>query len=146
MDPPDDCFRVRLICTLLDTCGKYFDRGSTKKRLDRFLIYFQRYYLNKEYIPLDVEFMISDCFDAIRPKYKRLLSFEDAMKATDKIEAEEKEQGISPTGPIFISHVIDIHSVDRPRDLNDDDDEDAEDEEEEEEDEGISIPFSSNKL
>merc|ERR1712062_405388 len=80
LDPPDDCFRIRLVCTLLDTCGKYFDRGSTKKRLDRFLLYFQKYYLSKEYIPLDVEFMICDTFDAIRPKLKRYMTFSEAAK------------------------------------------------------------------
>jgi regulator of nonsense transcripts 2 len=31
VDPVTDCFRVRLVCTLLDTCGQYFDRGSSKK-------------------------------------------------------------------------------------------------------------------
>ena len=41
LDPVENFFRVRLVCALLDTCGQYFDRGSTKKRLDCFLLYFQ---------------------------------------------------------------------------------------------------------
>lgn len=41
LDPYDNYFRVRLICTLLDTCGQYFDRGSGKKKLDAFLVFFQ---------------------------------------------------------------------------------------------------------
>ena len=41
IDPPEHLFRIRLVCTLLDTCGQYFDRGTSKKRLDCFLIYFQ---------------------------------------------------------------------------------------------------------
>jgi len=41
IDAPDDFFRVRLCCTLLDTCGMCFDRGSAKKKLDSFLIFFQ---------------------------------------------------------------------------------------------------------
>lgn len=41
LDPPEHLFRIRLVCTLLDTCGQYFDRGATKKRLDCFLNYFQ---------------------------------------------------------------------------------------------------------
>jgi regulator of nonsense transcripts 2 len=40
-DPIDNFFRVRLVCVLLETCGQYFDRGSTKKKLDCFLVYFQ---------------------------------------------------------------------------------------------------------
>jgi regulator of nonsense transcripts 2 len=41
LDLPDDFFRIRLVCTLLDTCGHCFDRGSAKKKLDFFLIFFQ---------------------------------------------------------------------------------------------------------
>ncbi len=41
LDPPEHLFRIRLVCTLLDCCGQYFDRGTSKKRLDCFLIYFQ---------------------------------------------------------------------------------------------------------
>ena len=41
LDPPEHLFRIRLICTLLDTCGHYFDRGSTKKKMDCFLVFFQ---------------------------------------------------------------------------------------------------------
>jgi len=41
LDMPDDFFRVRLVCALLDTCGMCFDRGTQRKRLDNFLIFFQ---------------------------------------------------------------------------------------------------------
>ena len=41
LDLPDDFFRVRLICVLLDTCGMCFDRGTQKKKLDNFLTFFQ---------------------------------------------------------------------------------------------------------
>ena len=56
LDPPEDFFRIRMIITLLQTCGHYFDRGYSKRKLDRFLLYFQRYVLNKGPLPLDVEF------------------------------------------------------------------------------------------
>lgn len=58
LDPPEDCFRIRMIITLLQTCGHYFGRGSSKRKLDRFLIYFQRYMLSKGALPLDIEFDI----------------------------------------------------------------------------------------
>lgn len=45
LDPPEHLFRIRLVCTLLDTCGQYFDRGSSKRKLDCFLIYFQASWL-----------------------------------------------------------------------------------------------------
>jgi regulator of nonsense transcripts 2 len=41
LDMPDDFFRVRLVCVLLDTCGMCFDRGTQKKKLDNFLTFFQ---------------------------------------------------------------------------------------------------------
>ena len=41
LDPHDNYFRIRLICTLLETCGQYFDHGSSRKRLDNFFIFFQ---------------------------------------------------------------------------------------------------------
>lgn len=41
LDMPDDFFRIRLVCTLLETCGACFDRGAAKKKLDFFLTFFQ---------------------------------------------------------------------------------------------------------
>jgi len=41
LDATDDFFRIRLVCALLDTCGACFDKGSTKKKLDQFLVIFQ---------------------------------------------------------------------------------------------------------
>jgi regulator of nonsense transcripts 2 len=89
LDPSTDCFRIRLVCTLLDTCGQYFNRGSQKKRLDKFLAYFQRYILSKSRIPMDVEFMISDCFEALRPNLIRYQTYEQACEAVTKLEQEE---------------------------------------------------------
>ena len=54
LDPPSDFFRTRLICGLLRTCGMFFAKGTAASRLDRFLVYFQRYLLSKEPAPLDI--------------------------------------------------------------------------------------------
>ncbi len=40
-DMPDDFFRIRLIATLLETCGIFFNRGAAGKKLDYFLSFFQ---------------------------------------------------------------------------------------------------------
>ena len=48
--------RLRLVCTLLGTCGQYFSRGGGRRKLDRYLAYLQRYLLAKPALPLDVEF------------------------------------------------------------------------------------------
>lgn len=61
LDPPFSYFRLRLICSLLETCGQFFNKGLAKKRLDRFLVFFQRYLLAKPPLPLDVEFDVQVC-------------------------------------------------------------------------------------
>lgn len=70
LDLPDDFFRIRLVCTILDTCGHCFDRGSAKKKLDFFLTFFQYYIFTKEPLPMDVDFLIHDTYSATRPQWK----------------------------------------------------------------------------
>lgn len=50
IDMPDDFFRVRLVCVLLDTCGMCFDRGAQQKKLDYFLSFFQVSELSRRFI------------------------------------------------------------------------------------------------
>lgn len=129
LDPPEHLFRIRLVCTLLDTCGQYFDRGSSKKKLDCFLIYFQarllfspstlpvlfvtvhqgivgenavfvrlqRYIWWKKSIdvwtkehpfPIDIDYMISDTLELLRPKMRFSSSLEDAAKQVVELERE----------------------------------------------------------
>lgn len=38
---PDDFFRIRLVATLLETCGIFFNRGAAGKKLDYFLSFLQ---------------------------------------------------------------------------------------------------------
>lgn len=40
-DMPDDFFRIRLVATILETCGIFFNRGAAGKKLDYFLSFFQ---------------------------------------------------------------------------------------------------------
>ncbi|KAL6185650.1 hypothetical protein ACLB2K_041780 [Fragaria x ananassa] len=93
LDPPEDCFRMRMIITLLETCGHYFDRGSSKRKLDRFLIHFQRYILSKGVLPLDVEFDLQDLFAELRPNMTRYSSLEEVNAAL--VELEEHERTVS---------------------------------------------------
>ncbi|KAI0047506.1 ARM repeat-containing protein [Auriscalpium vulgare] len=87
VDMPDDFFRVRLVCVLLDTCGMCFDRGSQKKKLDSFLVFFQYYILCKEPIPMDAEFMVTDSLEALKPKLLMFKSLEEAASAVDEMFA-----------------------------------------------------------
>ncbi|XP_027185335.1 regulator of nonsense transcripts UPF2 [Coffea eugenioides] len=90
LDPPEDCFRIRMVITLLETCGHYFDRGSSKRKLDRFLIHFQRYILCKGALPLDIEFDLQDLFAELRPNMTRYSSVEEVNAALVELEEHER--------------------------------------------------------
>ncbi|KAK8160157.1 armadillo-type protein [Phyllosticta citribraziliensis] len=77
-DPPDDFFRIRLVCNLLETCGTYYDKGQAKKKLDFFLTFFQYYIHTKDNLPMDIEFIVQDAFALTRPQWKLATSLEDA--------------------------------------------------------------------
>ncbi|TBU55635.1 transcription factor [Dichomitus squalens] len=85
VDMPDDFFRIRLVCVLLDTCGMCFDRGSQQKKLDNFLTFFQLYVHCKNPLPMDVEFMLNDSLEAVRPKLVQFRNFEEASSAVDEM-------------------------------------------------------------
>ncbi|KAI9475926.1 MAG: armadillo-type protein [Benjaminiella poitrasii] len=89
IDAPNDFFRIRLCCTLLDTCGMCFDRGSSKKKLDTFLAFFQMYVLSKNKPPMDVDFMISDTLEMLRPQLNLFNTYEEANEAVDRMLLEE---------------------------------------------------------
>uniref|UniRef100_A0A8C4Z512 MIF4G domain-containing protein n=1 Tax=Gadus morhua TaxID=8049 RepID=A0A8C4Z512_GADMO len=97
LDPPEHLFRIRLVCTLLDACGQYFDRGSSKRKLDCFLIYFQRYIWWKKSLdvwtkdhpfPIDMDYMISDMLELLRPKMRLCSSLEEASRQVSDLEHE----------------------------------------------------------
>lgn len=90
LDNPADSFRIRLVCTVLDSLGKYFWRGERKKQMDRFLFFFERYIFSKNYVLMDLEFMILDTFDNIRPKFVRFATGEEAEEACKLIDEAEQ--------------------------------------------------------
>lgn len=112
LDLPDDYFRIRLVCNILETCGGCFDRGNAKKKLDFFLTFFQvcarhgalfqsnlfQYYVQtKQSLPMDVDFIIQDTFAFVRPQWKIATDFDeagrlfaDAVAANYKSEESEK--------------------------------------------------------
>nr|VDC89735.1 unnamed protein product [Brassica oleracea] len=89
LDPPEDFFRVRMVIILLETCGHYFDRGSSKKRLDQFLVHFQRYTLSKGHLPLDIEFDLQDLFANLRPNMTRYTTIDEINAAILQLEERE---------------------------------------------------------
>ena len=97
LDPPEHMLRLRLVCILLDTCGQYFTTGSSKKKLDYFLIYLQRYYWFKRShpmyedetkFPLGMTNLYLETISGLRPKLKMYDDFEEACLAVQKVENE----------------------------------------------------------
>ncbi|KAJ3089612.1 hypothetical protein HK102_005928 [Quaeritorhiza haematococci] len=147
-DAPHDFFRVRLCCTLLETCGQCFDRGSTGKKLNHFLTFFQvcsvkgafecriticafisdsslrlanpflcqMYIYTKIRPPMDVEFLIMDTFELLRPDMPLFGSYEEALEEVNKIAVEHMKAQGGANGVV----------------RDDEDDEDDEDEDDEE--------------
>lgn len=81
IDLPDDYFRIRLVCSLLETCGMYFDKGAVRKKLDFFLTYFQFYIQMKDPLPMDMDFVVQDTFALLRPQWKIASTLEEASQA-----------------------------------------------------------------
>jgi regulator of nonsense transcripts 2 len=88
LDLPDDYFRLRLACTLLDTCGHCFDRGSAKKKLDFFLNFFQYYICTKDPMPMDIDFLVQDTYSALRPQWKLTSDPEEATRIFSEAVAQ----------------------------------------------------------
>ncbi|KAH7108193.1 ARM repeat-containing protein [Auriculariales sp. MPI-PUGE-AT-0066] len=133
LDMPDDFFRVRLICILLDTVGMCFDRGSHKRKLDNFITFFQLYIFCKDRLPMDVEFMIIDTLEALRPKLVLFKTLEDAASAVD-----EMFSAVAPTNGQVLDDGDESDAGDDAGSGAEDESGDEEDEEEEEEDDAES--------
>ena len=80
LDLPDDYFRTRLICNLLETCGQFFEKPQAKKKLDFFLTFFQYYIQTKDTLPMDIDFIVQDAYALTRPQWKLATNLEDAYK------------------------------------------------------------------
>ncbi|CRL04165.1 CLUMA_CG017276, isoform A [Clunio marinus] len=101
VDPPESMFRLKLACTLLDTCGSYFQGSTSKKRLNYYLVFLQGYYWFKKSHPVFVstaesgnlfphliEHMYKECLHNLRPKMKLFKSYEEAQEEVEKLRLE----------------------------------------------------------
>lgn len=100
VDPPGSLFRLKLACTLLNTCGLYFTKSSHRKRLDYFLVFLQNYYWFKKtdpifeapdsdhIFPILVDHMYRECLQTLRPKLKLYKSYDEAKEAVEKLRNE----------------------------------------------------------
>eukprot|EP00842_Homolaphlyctis_polyrhiza_P002048 jgi/Hompol1/2844/HPOL_003035-RA len=89
IDMPTDFFRLRLVCSLLDSCGSNFDRGKSGRSLDDFLSFMQMYIFTKTPMPMDVEFFVSETLELVSPKLKRFKSYAEAVEDVNRIAREQ---------------------------------------------------------
>ncbi|KAK3800761.1 hypothetical protein RRG08_003165 [Elysia crispata] len=125
MDPPEHLFRIRLVCVLLETCGQYFDKGSSKKKLDCYLLYFQRYYLYKHSLPvfnveghtfpMDIENLMRETLEIVRPRLTMFKTYQEACDAATQLEAEYKAK---------IANILHMIETEGQEDDEEEDDED----------------------
>ncbi|KAI0852441.1 ARM repeat-containing protein [Daldinia vernicosa] len=90
-DLPDDYFRIRLVATMLETCGMFFNRGAAGKKLDYFLSFLQYYIYTKQPLPMDIEFIVQDTFSLTRPQWKLATTLEEATKAFQLAVAQDQK-------------------------------------------------------
>ncbi|KAK4156234.1 armadillo-type protein [Chaetomidium leptoderma] len=134
-DQPDDFFRIRLIATILETCGMFFNKGAAGKKLDYFLSFFQYYIHAKNPLPMDIEFLVQDIFALTRPQWKLASNIEEATKVFQLAVAQdqktsgldkvmEQDDGLSGASS---DDEHDMHHDDDDESGSDDGDVDAED-------------------
>lgn len=117
LDPPDNLFRIKLVCDLLETCGQYLSNGQERKKLDCYLLFFQRYYWHKKHVymlhpyclaktsnqfPASIEYLYNDAIYNLRPAFQMATSYSQAIQSVQNfidnlIVVNENDQVSSPT-------------------------------------------------
>ena len=98
LDPAGDTIRVRLVCQLLETCGKAFGAsGPPKKTLDRFFAFFQRYALAKD-LSLEVAHDVRETLLEFRPKLEPHADYQSASAECARWEEEEARKARAAGG------------------------------------------------
>lgn len=135
IDPPSESIRVRLVCALLETCGRLFDRGPPRKFLDRFLAFFQRYRLSKD-LALDVSQDVADLLAELRPKLVPHETYDAAAAECARIEADEARAARGGRGADanHMDEIVEEEEEEDEADGSEDDDDGSSDDEEYEDD------------
>ncbi|KAI3389606.1 hypothetical protein SNEBB_006315 [Seison nebaliae] len=110
-DPPMNHNRLRIACTLLSVCGKYFQNGEVNEKLKYYLKYFSMYYQWKRLLhwqyctealeksnridnkipwkfPIEIDLIVQGMFNVVSPNQELPNNFMEACKAVTEIEEE----------------------------------------------------------
>ncbi|KAH6571579.1 hypothetical protein BASA60_007103 [Batrachochytrium salamandrivorans] len=96
LDSPNDFFRLRLVCTVLDTCGGSFKDGVDGNSLDNFISFMQMYMFTKASLPMEVEFFVDETLELLRPEIKRFKSYEESVEAVNSIVQRQSKLQSAP--------------------------------------------------
>nr|CAD7449491.1 unnamed protein product [Timema bartmani] len=97
LDPPENLFRIRLACVLLETFGHYLDSKTGHKRLDFYFVFFQNYYWfkhsaacwdYKKAFPIEITYMFHDTLSSLRPKLRLYENYEESLLGVESLKAE----------------------------------------------------------
>jgi len=83
-------FRVHAICTLLETCGVYFNRGVNLLHRDRFLLSFLRVLAYFHPLPTSINVAVDHLLSQTK-RFTRPETFEDLEKRLAEVEEELKQ-------------------------------------------------------
>ncbi|XP_014252131.1 regulator of nonsense transcripts 2 isoform X2 [Cimex lectularius] len=95
LDPPDNLIRIRLTCTLLDTCGKFLTHADVKTKLPYFFTYFQCYFWSKKSapcwnddnkFPVYAQYQLEDCREKNCPNVPLYTSYQEALTAVKNLQ------------------------------------------------------------
>ncbi|OWZ09457.1 LOW QUALITY PROTEIN: Regulator of nonsense transcripts 2 [Phytophthora megakarya] len=157
VDGPSEVFRIRLISALIETCNgsgntglsgssnNPTERGISRPRLGRFMIFFQRYLFSKTNVPMETEFVVFDLFEmltsSLKDHFRKFETWEDVYLAVQEIlrgDLEEAERRLSKKNAALLLATNNLGSVTEEGSLSqpgDEDDEFLEDEEDDSDDE-----------
>lgn len=95
LDAPDDFFRLRLCCVILEGCGACFSQGRSATKLDTWFIFMQMYVFCKiNPIPIDADFFITETKDLLRPFSQFYSTYQETVDALNRITMQENQ--VSP--------------------------------------------------
>jgi len=107
VDPPENLFRIKLVCDLLDISGPYLNSSQDRKKLDCYLLFFQRYYWCKRHIfmlhpycmvkyggqfPVSTEYLYHDTILNLRSSFTFASSYSQAVEYLKNFMADLAEK------------------------------------------------------
>lgn len=119
LDPNDELFRIRLVCSLLDSCGKvlnHTDAAHPEKgigsQIDVFMYFLQYFIQCKQNMSVDVEFQVRDTFKLMRPDMPIYTSLQTSSEALKSIIAGKVPEPETIDNEDFDDAEDDITAVD----------------------------------